>query len=183
MEYGEKEMNNKSSLGSNAGKGVEPWECVPRHTRAGGRSRGLRSKAWTGRGPGRRRFLRPCKNLRQPRTSHGRHPSRRTACRQENGRHPPDLCLSPHNTNNGPEKLRAIVLRREGDSNSRSGYPLGAFRVRCHRPLGHLSNETGAKIAKKSIKCQHCQRIRRNLSCTGPSSGIIYFSRVFGPHV
>ena len=88
MIYGEKEMNNKSSLGSNAGKGVAPWECVPRHTRAGGRSRGLRSKAWTGRGPGRRRFLRTCKNPRQPRTSHGRHPFRRTVCRQENGRHP-----------------------------------------------------------------------------------------------
>ena len=67
-------MNNKSLLGSDAGKGVAPWECVPRHTRAGVRSRGLRSKAWTGRGPGGRRFLLPCKNLRHPRTSHERHP-------------------------------------------------------------------------------------------------------------
>ena len=191
------ERTIKTSAGSDAGKGVAPWECDPRLIRAGVRSRGLCSKAWTGRGPGRRGFLRPCKNLRHPRTSHGRHPFPQANGRQRNrrhpfpqaigrqeiGRHPPNLCLSPHNTNNGPEKLRAIVLRREGDSNSRSGYPLGAFRVRCHRPLGHLSNETGAKIAKKSIKCQHCQRIRRNLSCTGPSSGIMYFSRVFGPHV
>ena len=56
-------MNNKSLLGSDAGKGVAPWECVLRLTRAGGRSRGLRSKAWTGRGPWGRRFLQPCKNL------------------------------------------------------------------------------------------------------------------------
>ena len=48
MENGEKEMNNKSSLGSYAGKGVAPWECDPRLTRAGGRSRGLHSKVWTG---------------------------------------------------------------------------------------------------------------------------------------
>ena len=74
MKYGEKEMNNKSSPESDAGKGVAPWECDPRLIRAGGRSRGLRSKAWTGRGPGCRRFLRACKNPRQPRTSHGRHP-------------------------------------------------------------------------------------------------------------
>ena len=31
-------------------------------------------KAWPGRGPGGRRFLRARKNPRQPRTSHGRHP-------------------------------------------------------------------------------------------------------------
>ena len=88
--YGKRTINEIMLAGSNAGKGVEPWECVPRHTRAGGRSRGLRSKAWTGRGPGRRRFLRPCKNLRQPRTSHGRHPSRRTACRR---RRVPKHCM------------------------------------------------------------------------------------------
>ena len=34
----------------------------------------MHSKAWTGRGPGGRGFLRACKNPRQPRTSHGRHP-------------------------------------------------------------------------------------------------------------
>ena len=63
----------KTSAGSNGGKGAAPWECDPRIIRAGGRSRGLHSKAWTGRGPGGRGFLRPCKNLRHPRTSHGRH--------------------------------------------------------------------------------------------------------------
>ena len=41
-------LNNLTSAGSAAGKGVAPWECVPRHIRAGGRSRGLQSKAWTG---------------------------------------------------------------------------------------------------------------------------------------
>ena len=49
-----------------SGRVVAPWECDPRLTRAGGRSRGLRRKAWTGRGPGGRRFLRPCKNLHPP---------------------------------------------------------------------------------------------------------------------
>ena len=40
------------SAGRNAGKDVAPWECDLRLIRAGGRSRGLQSKAWTGRGPG-----------------------------------------------------------------------------------------------------------------------------------
>ena len=78
----------KTSAGSKAGKGVAPWECDPRLIRAGGRSRGLHSKAWTGRGPGGRRFLRACKNSRHPRTSHGRHPFPQATCRQGNRRHP-----------------------------------------------------------------------------------------------
>ena len=49
-------------------------ERIPRRIRAGGLARGLRSKAWPSRGPWIRRFLRTCKNLRFPRTSHGRHP-------------------------------------------------------------------------------------------------------------
>ena len=71
--YGKRTINEIMLAGCNAGKGVAPWECDPRLTRAGGRSRGLQSKAWTGRGPGGRGFLRTCKNPRQPRTSHGRH--------------------------------------------------------------------------------------------------------------
>ena len=88
MKYGEKETKNKSSAGSDAGKGVAPWECDPRLIRAGGRSRGLQGKAWTGRGPGRRGFLRACKNLRHPRTSHGRHHFPQATGRQGNGRQP-----------------------------------------------------------------------------------------------
>ena len=45
--YCERAMNNNPSDGSDVGKGVAPWECDPRLTRAGGRSRGLHGKAWT----------------------------------------------------------------------------------------------------------------------------------------
>ena len=76
------DLAEKTAGGNEVGKGVAPWECVPRHTRAGGRARGLRSKAWTGRGPGRRIFLRPCKNIQLPRTSHERHPFPQTNARR-----------------------------------------------------------------------------------------------------
>ena len=94
----------KTLAGSNAGKGAAPWECDPRLIRAGGRSRGLQSKAWTGRGPGGRGFLRPCKNLRHPRTSHGRHPFPQATGRQENGRHP--FPADGQRTENGDGTLR-----------------------------------------------------------------------------
>ena len=81
----------KTSARSNAGKGVAPWECDPRLIRAGGRSRGLQSKARQGvdrTGSGCHGFLRACKNPRHPRTSHGRHPFPQATCRQGNRRHP-----------------------------------------------------------------------------------------------
>ena len=36
--------------------------------------------------------------------------------------------------------LPSSTLRKDRDSNPRNGHPFTAFRVRRHRPLGHLSN-------------------------------------------
>ena len=62
------------SVGSKVGKGVDTWERAPRCTERVAGSAACGARRESGRGPRIRRFLRLCKNLRSPRTSHGRHP-------------------------------------------------------------------------------------------------------------
>ena len=87
----ERAINKIISAGSNAGKGVAPWECDPRLIRAGGRSRGLQSKARQGvdrTGSGGSWIFANLQKSTTSRTSHGRHPFPQSAGRQKYERHP-----------------------------------------------------------------------------------------------